>query len=213
MLPLAYGKFHALTVLCILAEPRIAQDRWHRDNESSGNPSGSAQQARTPHMDYSRPSQFNAAGESSSRRRRHSTSSTRGEYIFTPRLPFDGDDGETGTKRRSAHLNPITSSSSSRSTASASGSVNVRPGMMSRKISEAPTACTCLSAGSTALNPGTPVWELDVEKKEMAEMEAVGATDGQPDQRTPDSLVVQVEPIDDGTFSFAELMEGERRKA
>lgn len=60
-----YGKLHALTVVCILTEPRVAKSRWYKSQESDpstipSGPDGAAREreVKTPHMDYTRPSQY-----------------------------------------------------------------------------------------------------------------------------------------------------------
>jgi hypothetical protein len=66
-MPLFYGKLHALTVLAILTEPRVAKAEYFK-SQSSGGPSaaggagvGSSEgPVETPHMDFTRPSQYSA---------------------------------------------------------------------------------------------------------------------------------------------------------
>ena len=76
-MPLFYGKLHALTVLAILTEPRVARAEWFKSQESGRpsasvvapagagagvgrRPGSSAGPVETPYMDYTRPSQYNA---------------------------------------------------------------------------------------------------------------------------------------------------------
>ncbi|KAI9636423.1 uncharacterized protein MKK02DRAFT_45130 [Dioszegia hungarica] len=190
-LPLAYGKLHALTVLCVLTEPRLAHSKWHKDNEAGPSGATGAGPVPTPHMDYTQRTGTPSIGSDNVRRRQRRFSASSAEEAYGRRradlLPFDGDGmsqyGDTPSQLQSRP------SLTSRDASGRRFGEELRPSMMRRKISEAPTA----SSGDTAA--GTPVYEL---KKGDAELRRPSEPRSGSEESAGAELVVVVEGAEAG---------------
>ena len=116
-MPLFYGKLHALTVVAILTEPRVAKAEWFRSQESDGpsitaaaGPGGPRRAVagaaarrdsgsgpvETPYMDYTRPSQYDLS-------RSDGETMSTSEEVKTPTLGLDVGDSPSRQHSVPAH--------------------------------------------------------------------------------------------------------------